>query len=115
MMRTSCLLALLSACAHLQPSSLPATMPVGYVSVAPAEPAPADGFFISTPDLRARVKAEHLFVLDLQQQIAVANRERDDDAAALMRANWWGKYGVWLGAGLGALLGGFVGFEVGHR
>ena len=103
-----------SCAASLQPTSMPASAETeAYVSINQAEPAPADGFFLSIPAARAVLKAQRLRELDLQEQLAEADLQRDaaekKEALDIWCARWCLPIGLVLGIAGGSAFGAWAG------
>lgn len=105
-------LAALSACAHTQTASQPATQPAAYVSLLVGDPAPADGFFLSDQGAREFLKRQYAREFDLQRQLAITTLEKQEDDKALEGGNFWAKWGFPIGGAVGILVGVLVGGTV---
>lgn len=104
-----------SGCAHMQPASQPSSVPTEFVLVEAKWCAPETGFFATVDGVRTFLKARSDIELALKETAAEFKYERDADAKALGRENWWSIYGVWVGGALGLIVGGLAGYEVAHR
>jgi hypothetical protein len=107
-----------SSCAAVraQPASQPASMSAsGYELVSEGEPARADGLFLTIPSAREMLKAQRLRELDLQEQLAESNLQRDAADKQLALDQFCAKWCLPLGLIGGTILGGAFGIWAGSK
>lgn len=93
----------LAACAGVHISPQASTLPAQFVSVAPGELTPDDGFFISTEGARALLLSQRMHDLDTQEAVETEKKLRESSDKRAAKSEFLASYGLPIGAG-GVLL-----------